>query len=94
MHEANRSLFREVNERIRDISIERWDGTDPIGFLCECGDTECIEVLNLAITEYDAIRSFPNRFVLVHGHESPGAEAVIARSNGYLIVERRLADTR
>jgi hypothetical protein len=91
MHdEANRSLFREVNERIRDVSVDRWDGS-PIGFLCECDDPECVEVLDLAIADYDAIRSVPNRFILVRGHESPGVEGVVARSNGYLIVEKRPA---
>jgi hypothetical protein len=92
VHEANRSLFREVNERIREISVERWAPPDRIGFLCECGDTECANVVSLAVAEYDAIRSVPNRFLLIHGHESPDSEAVVARSNGYVIVERRLAD--
>jgi hypothetical protein len=92
VYEANRSVFREVNERIRDISVERWAGPDPAGFLCECRDTACVEVLSLAVTEYDTIRSVPNRFVLLDGHESPDVEAVVARNNGYVIVERRLAD--
>ena len=35
----NEILFRQVNERIREIEGERWR-VDPVDFMCECGDHE------------------------------------------------------
>ncbi len=83
----NRALFREVNERILAISAEAWKATaEPVGFVCECDDRGCAELVELMPAEYEAIRAAPRQFLLRHGHESPGVDEVIARSNGYLIV--------
>lgn len=67
------TLFREVNERVREISAQ-WDATTSVGFFCECSDTSCSELLDLTLVEYEAIRATSDRFVVVCGHESPGHE--------------------
>jgi hypothetical protein len=51
----NEALFREVNERIEDVS-EDVSRADFIEFLCECGEEACIERIELSREEYEDIR--------------------------------------
>jgi hypothetical protein len=63
----NRRIFREVNERLREIADPSTTLTD---FLCECNDLECCETIEMDLSEYDVIRSRPNAFLVAAGHES------------------------
>lgn len=85
------AVLREVNDRVREVSAARVGAAEPIGFLCECGDPDCLGVVDLTIAEYEAIRSVPNRFLLLAGHERPGADGVVARDDRYVIVAPRAA---
>jgi len=80
----NEALFREVNERVEGLA-----GDSPrIDFVCECGDLDCLERLELTRTTYEQVRSDPRRFVVAPGHENPDVERVVARLEGYLVVEK------
>jgi hypothetical protein len=72
------SLLREVNERILEVSTTWAGAAAPIGFICECGDAECVSVVTLTAEDYGAIRSAPGRFVLHRGHPPVGAGDVAA----------------
>jgi len=78
-------LFREVNDRIRELA-GRWEDTEPLGFVCECTDMACAEVVNLSLAEYDTVRSRPGHFLLLRGHE-PDDAGVVASVNGYVVLE-------
>jgi hypothetical protein len=90
----NSALFRAVNERIRDVSTTWAGASEPIGFLCECGDADCDGVLQTTIPTFEATRSKVDHFLVLRGHESPGGDRVIAQDDGYLIVAKRDASTR
>ena len=80
----NEALFREFNER-----VERLAGDSPrIDFLCECGDLDCLERLSLTRTTYEQVRSDPRRFVVAPGHEDTDIARVVARREGYVVVEK------
>lgn len=81
-----RMLARCCNEHIRAVSTSWARACEPIGFLCERDDANCIGVLNLSIADYDEIRSAPNRFLLLCGHKLAETE-VVQGVNGYLVVE-------
>ncbi len=81
----NEVLFREVNERIRELAPA--DGHTE--FLCECGDASCVEPVTMSLAEYEAVRREGSRFFVRPGHEVPDIEAVIERAGGYTIVEKR-----
>jgi hypothetical protein len=50
----NQVLFREVNERLREV----WDeSAGPTEFLCECSDEDCTVAIPLEVTEYERIRT-------------------------------------
>jgi hypothetical protein len=80
----NEALFREVNERIRDITTQHRDAE----FLCECGDPTCALPIPLDLDEYEAVRRDPAQFVIVPGHDVPEAESVIFTSERYAIVRK------
>jgi hypothetical protein len=79
----NEALFREVNERIRDISS---DGE--IDFLCECGAENCAQQIRLTSEEYRDVRAHPTHFVIASGHEAPDVESVVAENERFAVVEK------
>jgi hypothetical protein len=85
--ERNEALFREVNERIEDVST-MLDRDDEMEFLCECDDPECLEKVRATHAEYEAIRAVPTHFVVVPGHEDPGVEHVVRHTERFLVVEK------
>jgi hypothetical protein len=71
---ANSSLLRQVNDRILEVS-RTWAGTAaPIGFVCECGDSDCVSIVTLTADDYDAIRATAGGAVLYRGHPPLDAE--------------------
>jgi hypothetical protein len=81
----NEVLFREVNERVREVATE---GGELTGFLCECGREECTETVPLSIAEYERVRSDPRYFVVTPGHEIGDVETSIARTDRFVVVEK------
>jgi hypothetical protein len=86
----NESLFRAVNERLKDIGeTVSWSNTTD--YLCECSDTTCIETIELTTEEYERARSRPTMFLLVPGHETPEIERVVEENERFLLVEKIVA---
>ena len=81
----NEVLFREVNERIRELAPD--DG--PTEFLCECGDAGCVESVSLSTGQYEEVRRDPARFFIRPGHEVPDIEDVVEEADGFLVVAKR-----
>ena len=91
----NEALFRDVNERIKEIdeshgigTAERWD------FICECGDETCFERISMTKAQYERLRSRPIQFSVVPGHEIPEVERVILRDDDFVVVEKDLGERR
>jgi hypothetical protein len=59
--------------------------------VCECSNTACIETVELALTAYERIRSESTRFVIRADHAIPQIERVISRDDGYVVVEKLVA---
>ena len=79
----NEALFREVNERIADISV-----SELIDFLCECGEETCLESIGLTREEYEEVRSVSDHFVMKPGHENRDFERVIESHDRYVVVDK------
>jgi hypothetical protein len=87
----NEVLFREVNERIEEISTEFavQDGQRlRLGLVCECGIEQCTEKIEATVAEYEAVRANPRRFLVVPGHEQTDTARVVERNSGFLVVEK------
>jgi hypothetical protein len=84
----NQILFREVNERVRDVGAPLLTAGEEAEFLCECGDDACLETIRLDLEEYDGVRMSPHRFVVVPGHEDGIAEPAVQANGRFVIIER------
>jgi hypothetical protein len=85
----NEALFREVNERIKEINEEMTDAAgERSDFLCECGDEGCTKAVSMTLSEYEAVREDGKRFAVLRGHEIPDVERVVFQSDRYAVVEK------
>ncbi len=79
------SLFREVNERIEEVTT----GRSALGeVVCECADQNCAETIPLALAEYERVRRVPTHFLIRPGHEVPEIERVVEDTGRYVVVEK------
>lgn len=91
----NEALFREVNERVRELEASPGEPMDTILCVCECGDETCTQRIELTLGEYDLLRRNAARFAVVPGHEaSPDVEVVVERSERFTVVEKTAAAAR
>jgi hypothetical protein len=85
----NEILFRHVNGQMRELDRKLAATTgDPYEFLCECGDDECAERIELTVDEYERIHADPAQFVVLDGHEKPSVEEVVEQHGGYTVVRK------
>ena len=84
----NEALFRDVNERIREISDSFGERDTTFDFVCECSDPDCSEKVVLTRSEYEQVRSEPTRFVVAKGHAIPEIESVVSRAKDHVVVEK------
>ncbi|MBA3735435.1 MAG: hypothetical protein H0W90_09610 [Actinobacteria bacterium] len=90
----NNLTFRAANEKIRAKAAEYDEPMERIPFLCECPDMDCTTIVWMAPSEYEAVRSNSKHFFTVTGHEKaeePVGE-VVSRQDGYVVVEKQIAD--
>ena len=82
----NESLFRAVNEKLEDINQGFSLATQSMTAVCECGDLNCAEQLEIDLATYEHVRSDPTWFVIVPGHEVADVEEIVARHDGFDVV--------
>jgi hypothetical protein len=85
----NEALFREVNEQIRSLNDEFVAQDGVITVICECGDSECTERLELRLSEYERVRADSLTYVIANGHVFPSVEQVVDRADGYEVVQKQ-----
>jgi hypothetical protein len=86
----NQSLFREINERVKQLN-EGFSMVLPVGeWICEGADDTCVERIELSAAEYEAVRIDGTHFIVAPGDEHVflEVESVIERSDRYWVVEK------
>jgi hypothetical protein len=64
--------FRSANDRIAEKEDELgW--RFPVPFLCECSERRCFARIELTLEDYEQVRSHPQRYLTMPGHEVAGA---------------------
>jgi hypothetical protein len=85
----NRAIFREVNERVRELSLHQdlvpW--TERTEYFCECGTAGCLDTVELTLAEYESVRAEEAALVISPDHAS-GTFAIVEDTDRYLIVEK------
>jgi hypothetical protein len=88
----NEALFREVNERIVEISkgLTGYGENESLlaGFVCECSREDCTKSLDVTHAQYEAVRDDPRRFVILPGHEDTTVDRVVERHPSFLVVQK------
>ena len=84
----NESLFRAGNERLGGLRTAARSPDSFAEFHCECGRETCSEWVWMRVSDYEAVRSQDDRFVVAPGHETPGLEHVVERDEGFLVVDK------
>jgi hypothetical protein len=83
----NEILFRNVNERIVELS-DTWTGQ--LDLVCECARESCAQLLRMTADDYERLRANPRRFAVLRGHEILDVETVVEERSDYLIVEKHI----
>jgi hypothetical protein len=84
----NQSVFRDLNERIEDIS-EGFDRVSSIlDLICECEHETCHEHFEMTQAEYEAVRRVPTNFAGKAGHEIAGVEETVDSNERYIVVAK------
>ncbi len=84
----NESAFRALNESLGASVHRDMPGGRLAGFVCECGDPDCDQIVRLEVSTYEQIRQDAQSFFLVPGHEAGDTEDVIGEADGYLVVRK------
>lgn len=88
---AETKLARRLQILLRSVNreIARRAGDAPsAAFVCECGDRECAEAVEVPLTVFRAVQDVDRYLVVRPAHEDPLLERVLRRAAGYLVVER------
>ena len=86
----NQALFREINERVRDLN-DTFTAITPVGeWICECANDTCVEQVEMTLDEYEAVRASGTHFFVSpdDAHVWPDVERVRMRNDRYWIVEK------
>ena len=87
----NESLFREVNERVKELN-EAFDALSRNAeWICECGNTECLEPIQMTHEEYEAVRARGGDCFFVKpddAHVVPELENIVERHERYWVVQK------
>lgn len=63
-------LFRDLNEEIRRIA-DSFDADEALELCCECELGECRARVFVSHQQYEAVRRFPTRFLVLADHVGP-----------------------
>jgi hypothetical protein len=86
----NQSLFRSINERVKELN-DGFSFVAPLGeWACECANDMCTERIEMTAAEYEAVRSDGSRFFVAPSDEHvwPDVERVTEATDSYWVVEK------
>jgi hypothetical protein len=78
-----------VNERIERVSEVLQTTTEQLAILCECGNAECMERIDLPLPEYERIRADSALFFVRPGHELSDLEDIVEQHGDYDVVRKK-----
>ena len=86
----NEATFRELNEAVETEMHARLSGTQSrlAGYVCECGNTDCVEIVRMTIPQYEKIRRDSRLFLVSPDHVLPEIEDVAYREPGFAVVRK------
>ena len=85
---ANEALYRSVNEQLETLNQVMTSVADDntMVIVCECGNLDCAEQIEVTIDTYESVRADPTLFIIVPGHEIDDVEDIVAHRDSFDIV--------
>jgi hypothetical protein len=85
---SRRGLLRQLNERIAEAAARMGlKRGGRLRFVCECGNDECTQAIELTLAEYEAVRVHARRFAIAPDHENPVVEIVTGHNSRFAVAE-------
>jgi hypothetical protein len=84
----NQAIFRAVNEQMAELTSLVGAAAEVRTIACECANVECVDSVEIAPGEYEAVRREPRRFVVRPGHLFPDVERVVSENDRFVVVEK------
>jgi hypothetical protein len=86
----NEASFRSLNDSLGANVHERLSGSgsNVPGFVCECGNGDCDDIIQVELSAYEEVRRDPCLFLVRPGHEAPDVEDVVQREDRYIVVRK------
>jgi hypothetical protein len=86
--EQNQLRFRRANERLHDTVEDQVQEPQAVPFICECADDDCLGTVNVLSSEWEAVASKPNHYLMEAGHERIEGEEVVGSIGEYEIAHK------
>jgi hypothetical protein len=86
--EQNQHLFQRANKRLLEVVEQRVPEGNPVPFLCECADEECLERVEVMPAFWESVAERPNHFLIIAGHARVEGEIVIDTLGPFEVVEK------
>jgi hypothetical protein len=84
----NETRFRLQNEWTSETPGSFTGGDATTSLLCECGDADCMNPVELTRAEYELARSHPTHFLIEKDHENPESEIVATECDRFAVVSK------
>jgi hypothetical protein len=89
---TNQKLFRQVNERIAELTDPLDEPDLPQSFFCECRRIGCNAMLEVPLGVYAIVRNDDDLYIVVPGHEDRDQDQTVTDHGAYLIVSSLRSD--
>jgi hypothetical protein len=91
---SHQALRREVNEQIRRINRSlHTPALGSIDVMCECVHPDCMGLIAIKLSDYEAARSVDGQYLVKAGHEVSDDERIVAQSDGHLKLRETVGPT-
>jgi hypothetical protein len=85
----NEALFRDINERVREVAALHGDDDHVYEFYCECSNVDCTFQLRATLVEYEGVRTHGDRFMIAPDHSLPEIERVVDVNQPWWVVQKQ-----
>lgn len=85
----NESVFRKLNEQLKQLADEFDFRDETLLLVCECGHAECQKRLHVSASTYERVRADPALFIIALGHEFETVEQVVESGPEFNIVAKQ-----
>jgi hypothetical protein len=87
VREENQKTFRGGNAVLRDAAKKIGLKTD-VPFMCECASIDCRGQVEVTTSEWEAVASRPDHFLMIAGHQRSEGEEVVGSLREYEIARK------